>query len=320
MAEKLQKHGVGKDVAMECAEQLVQNSIDGIISHGVNRFPRIISYLKKGYIKPDNKPIKISSMGAFEQWDGNLGIGNLNAKICMDRTIEIAKEYGIGCLALKNTNHWMRGGAYGLQAADAGCIGICWTNTQPNMPAWGAKDRRIGNNPLVMCVPYSKGHVMMDGAMAQFSYGAIESARMGNKMLPVPGGFGTDGKLTNDPEEIEKTWRVLPIGYWKGSSISILMDMIAAGLANGNTVAEVGKLSEDEYALSQIFIAIDIKNINCNYEKIVNEIIEDIQSSERADEDIPIYYPNEMSYPIREENESKGIPVNEEVWQEVLNC
>ena len=34
-----------------------------------------------------------------------------------------------------------------------GCIGICWSNTAPNMPAWGAKDCRIGNNPLILAVP-----------------------------------------------------------------------------------------------------------------------------------------------------------------------
>ena len=45
----------------------------------------------------------------------------------MARAVELAKVHGIGLVALRNTNHWQRGGAYGLQAADAGCIGVCWT-------------------------------------------------------------------------------------------------------------------------------------------------------------------------------------------------
>jgi 3-dehydro-L-gulonate 2-dehydrogenase len=296
---------------------LVENSIDGIYSHGVNRFPRIISYLEKGYIKPNNKPQKVMGTGSFERWDGNLGMGNTNAKICMDRAITLARQYGIGCIALRNTNHWMRGGAYGLQAADAGCIGICWTNTQPNMPAWGAKDRRIGNNPLVMCVPYHKGHVMMDGAMAQFSYGAIESARLAGKMLPVPGGFDSEGNVTCDPSEIEKTWRVLPIGYWKGSSMSILLDIIAASLADGNTVCEIGKLSEDEFALSQVMIAIDTRSTAMNTERIVQMIIDDIKASEKVNEEQPVLYPNEMSYPTREDNLNNGIPIHESIWESI---
>ena len=227
----LQKHGVGEQVAADCAQLLVENSLDGIYSHGVNRYPRLISYLDKGYIRPQNRPECVESFAALEVWDGNLGMGNTNAKICMERAIQLSRQYGIGCVALRNTNHWMRGGAYGLQAADAGCIGICWTNTQPNMPAWGAKDRRIGNNPLIISIPKENGHIMVDAAMAQFSYGAIESAKLAGKQLPVPGGYDSQGKITTDPAEIEKTWRVLPIGFWKGSGFSVALDLIAACLS-----------------------------------------------------------------------------------------
>lgn len=317
MVEKLMKHGVPENVAGECAKLLVENSIDGIYSHGVNRFPRIISYLDKGYIKAANTPTLVSSFGAMEKWDGNLGMGNTNAKFCMDRAIEMAHQYGIGCVAIRHTNHWMRGGAYGLQAADTGCIGLCWTNTQPNMPVWGGKDRRIGNNPLIMCVPKEGGHVMMDGAMAQFSYGAIESARLSGKMLPVPGGYDTRGNVTCDPAEIEKTWRVLPIGYWKGSGMSVVLDMIAAALSEGNSVSEVGKLGDDEFSLSQVLIAIDLKRITPDYEAIVQHIIDDIKGSQRVDENVEILYPNEPCYVARKDNLINGIPVHESVWEEI---
>jgi 3-dehydro-L-gulonate 2-dehydrogenase len=318
MQGKLEKYGVNSDIAAECVKLLVENSIDGIYSHGVNRFPRIISYLQKGYIKPNNRSEKVAGFGAFERWDGKLGMGNTNAKICMDRAIELARQFGIGCVALRNTNHWMRGGTYGLQAADAGCIGICWTNTQPNMPAWGAEDRRIGNNPLIMCIPHKDGHVMMDGAMAQFSYGAIESAKLAGKMLPVPGGYDSKGNITCDPTEIEKTWRVLPIGYWKGSSISILLDMIVATLADGNTVTDIGRLSNDEYALSQVFIAIDLNCIPMKNERVVQTIIDDIKTSKKVDENQEIFYPNEMSYSVRSNNLKNGIPIHEDIWEKIL--
>lgn len=315
----LEKHGLSAADAADCAQLLVENSLDGIYSHGVNRFPRLVSYLEKGYIQPGNTPVKVSSLGALEQWDGQLGMGNTNAKKMMDRAIELAHQYGIGCVALRNTNHWMRGGAYGLQAAEHGCIGICWTNTQPNMPAWGAKDRRIGNNPLIMVVPKADGHIMVDGAMAQFSYGAIEAARLAGRQLPVPGGYDTAGNLTKDPAEIEKTWRVLPIGFWKGSGFSIVMDLIAASLADGNTTCRVGKLSEDEYALSQVFVAIDVTQANPGYAALVEETLADLKASERIDEASPILYPGEKEYQTRLDNLANGVPVNDEVWEKILS-
>ena len=74
------------------------------------------------------------------------------------------------------------------------------------MPAWGAKDCRIGNNPFILAVPRSDGqHVMVDCALSQFSYGKLESTRLAGRQLPVPGGCDEDGQLTTDPAAIEKS-------------------------------------------------------------------------------------------------------------------
>ena len=320
MKEKLIKHGVCEEIADDCARNLTENSQGGIASHGLNRLPRVIAMLQEGSIKPDAKPVCVQSMGAFEKWNGGLGMGNTNAELAMNRAIALAKEYGIGCVAMAHTNHWQRGGAYGIQAAKSGCIGICWTNTMPNMPAWNANDRRIGNNPLVFCAPYGDDYVMADGAMAQFSYGAIESAKLAGRQLPVAGGFDENGNMTTDPAAIEKTWRVLPIGFWKGSSFSILMDILAASLSSGMGVCDIGKQGDkptDEYNLSQVFIAINVANPVEN-DAIVQRIIEDLKKSEPAEAGGEILYPCEKERRIYRENLEKGIPVDEGVWQTVL--
>ena len=69
--------------------------------------------------------MRTASFGAMERWDGQRGFGPLNARHAMARAVELAHQFGIGMVALGNNNHWMRGGTYGWQAADAGCIGIC---------------------------------------------------------------------------------------------------------------------------------------------------------------------------------------------------
>ncbi|EJS88519.1 2,3-diketo-L-gulonate reductase, partial [Pasteurella multocida subsp. multocida str. Anand1_cattle] len=116
---------VREDIAEECATMFADTTESGVYSHGVNRFPRFISQLEKGDIVPDAEPTKVLSLGAIEQWDAHQAIGNLTAKKMMDRAMEIADQFGIGVVALKNANHWMRGGGYGWQAAEKGYIGIC---------------------------------------------------------------------------------------------------------------------------------------------------------------------------------------------------
>lgn len=315
----LVKKGCDEATADLSAQLMTETSCDGVYSHGVNRFPRVIEYIEKGYIDLHAKPSKVASMGAFERWDGKLGLGNVNAKLSMDRAIELAREFGIGCVALGNTNHWLRGGSYGWQAADAGCVGICWTNTQPNMPAWGAKDRRIGNNPYIMAIPRKEGHVVVDIAMAQFSYGQMEASAMRGEMMPVPGGYDEQGNISSDPKEIAKTWRVLPIGYWKGSSMSIVMDLIAAVLSGARSTTKVGELGADEYGLSQMFIAIDAKRIagEAFLAAAVNEVLDSIKGSERVNPDQPVLYPGEKEAMIRQDNLANGIPVEDAVWAKI---
>ena len=313
------KKGCDEATADLSAQLITETSCDGVYSHGVNRFPRVIEYIDKGYIDLKAKPTLTDAMGAFERWNGNLGLGNVNAKLSMDRAIQLARAQGIGCVALANTNHWLRGGTYGWQAADAGCVGICWTNTQPNMPAWGAKDRRIGNNPFVMAVPRKEGHVVVDIAMAQFSYGQMENKAMRGELLPVPGGYDEQGNLSCDPKEIAKTWRVLPIGYWKGSALSIVLDLVAAVLSGGRSTHGVGKLGSDEYGLSQMFIAMDATRIagNDSLAAAVNEVLENLHGSVPVDPAKPVLFPGENSAAIRKANQANGIPVDDSVWAKI---
>ena len=132
------KYGFDEKRAEESAKNFADSSLDGVYSHGYQRFPRVIDYIQKGYIDVNAVPEKIIGFGAVERWDGHLGMGNLNAKMAMQRAVELAAQLGIGMVAMSNTNHWMRGGAYGWQAAEAGCIGICWTNTCPKHAGMGS--------------------------------------------------------------------------------------------------------------------------------------------------------------------------------------
>lgn len=325
MKEKLQsilvKYGFDEKRAEESAKNFADSSLDGVYSHGYQRFPRVIDYIQKGYIDVNAVPEKITGFGAVERWDGHLGMGNLNAKMAMQRAVELAAQLGIGMVAMSNTNHWMRGGAYGWQAAEAGCIGICWTNTCPNMPAWGAIDGRIGNNPFVLAVPDQNGdHVVVDTAMAQYSYGKLSVCRQNGEKLPYPGGYDEEGNLTCDPAAIEKTRRVVPIGYWKGSGLSIVLDLIGGILTLGRTVTKVGQECESEYGLTQVFIAIRPEVLNQDPDKaqeILNETLKDIQASIPEKEGHTVRYPGQGTLIRRRENLKNGIPVNEEIWKKI---
>ena len=43
-----------------------------------------------------------------------------------------------------------------------------------------------------------------------------------------------EGKLTRDPGAIEESQRLLPVGFWKGSGLAVVLDMVAAMTSLGN--------------------------------------------------------------------------------------
>ena len=107
------------------ARLFAETTRDGVNSHGINRFPRYAAGFTNGSIDVHAEPKLVAAFGGLERWDGQIGPGNLNAHVCILRTIELARQHGLGCVALANTNHWMRGGTYGWQAADQGLFSIC---------------------------------------------------------------------------------------------------------------------------------------------------------------------------------------------------
>jgi 3-dehydro-L-gulonate 2-dehydrogenase len=315
----LKNLGFKDDKAEKCAEIFTLNSLEGVYSHGVNRFPRFVKNTKDGYVIPDAIPTLVHRTGSLEQWNGNLGPGPLNASFATDRSIELAQENGIGLVAMANTNHWMRAGTYGWQAARKGFVFICWTNTCQNMPAWGAKDPRLGNNPFVIAVPYQNDAIVLDFAMSQFSYGKMETFSNEGKKLPYPGGFNKHGELTTDPGEILETWRPVPVGYWKGAGLSLMLDIMATILSGGISTHQVISCTS-EYGVSQVFIAVNIISLP-NFPAIdnsIHQIIENLQNSIPENENTRIRYPGESVLKIRNENLENGIPVDRKIWESIL--
>jgi 3-dehydro-L-gulonate 2-dehydrogenase len=315
----LTKFGFDAKKAEQCAHIFTVNSIDGVYSHGVNRFARFVQSVQEGNIKPNAEPEKKHGSGALEQWDGGFGPGPLNAAFCTERAIELSAEYGIGCVAIGRTNHWMRAGYYGWKAAKAGFVLIAWTNTNANMPAWGARDCHLGNNPIVLAVPYKNEAIVLDLAMSQFAYGTLDVYRLSDRKLPIAGGYDTEGRLTTDPSAILETQRILPMGYWKGSGMSLLLDILSTILSGGLSTKQITD-GGSEHGLSQVFIAADISSLGNQHiiPKTIHDIIQDYRSSKPVSETTEILYPGERVLRSRKENSESGIPVNQTVWTEII--
>jgi 3-dehydro-L-gulonate 2-dehydrogenase len=153
-------------------------------------------------------------------------------------------------------------------------------------------------------------------AISQYSVGKLNQYKSKNEALPLPGGYDEQGNLSTDAAEILESKRLLPIGFWKGSGLSLVLDLLATVLSQGNSTAKITQ-SEKESGVSQVFICIKPKN-DAHTAQLIEEIISYTKTSKPEHAGQPINYPGENSLKTREKSLKEGVYVDEEIWKKVL--
>jgi len=314
------KFGVSDEKADLISAIYSENSLVGVYSHGLNIFVNTCKRISQGVVDANAEPVKIGGLGGFENWDGKKGLGPYNAYKSAIRAVDLAKEFGIGCVSLRNNNHWGRAGKYSSLIADNGMIGICATNGTSCMATWGGTTSRIGNNPMTMAVPRVGGNIAVDMAFSQFSNGQLNNHKSEGKELPVYGGYDSNGELTKDPAEILKTKKMLPIGYWKGAAFATLINLVVSCASSGNTTKDLDEIGAD-MCVSQIYIAINFAAIGGNEQaqKICEDTISYIKDTDLAPGFDSVRFPGQSLIDTKKKNIEKGIPVNEDMWNTLLS-
>ena len=152
-----------------------------------------------------------------------------------------------------------------------------------------------------------------------FSYGKLERYSREGSECPVDGGFDRKGNITRKPDDILETRRVLPMGYWKGSGLSIALDLIAASLSGGLSVREIGALPA-ETSLSQVFIVFNLSSFPDRkaVDDEIKQTLMSIDASEPVREGSSVHYPGEGMMRVRKDSLENGVIVDEGIWKEVL--
>jgi 3-dehydro-L-gulonate 2-dehydrogenase len=134
----------------------------------------------------------------------------------------------------------------------------------------------------------------------------------------VFGGFDLNGELTRDAAAIEASNRMLPIGFWKGAGLSLMLDLLAALLSGGNATHQITRDSLKEKGLSQVFLAFDPSLIDEGSEnvKLVDQIISYVLGAQ-ASGDENVRYPGQRTLEIRKQNLAEGIPVEPHIWKPI---
>lgn len=261
VAEALRRAGCSPSTSLILAKNCVGAEIAGSESHGLFRLEGYLATLRSGWVDGMAQP-KVSILSpAHIHVDAANGFAQTALAAARDALIARTRACGIAILTIGGSHHLAALWPDVAPFAEEGLIAISMVNSFACAIPVGAKSAILGTNPLAFAAPVPDGApFVFDFATTSMSNGDVRvAAREGRRLQP---GCGVDrhGSPTTDPNEILDGGALLPFGGHKGSAISLMIELLVAGLTGGKFSSEVDWSQHPGAATphtGQVIIAID---------------------------------------------------------------
>lgn len=134
------KSGVNQNDAEIISDTLMFAELRNVQSHGIVRLPTYIERMENGVVNK-NALMKFinNNAAAVSILDADNGLGQIAGYRAMNQVLQIARIYGIGMVAVKNSNHFGVASYYSMMAINENMIGIAMTNASPAIAPFGSK-------------------------------------------------------------------------------------------------------------------------------------------------------------------------------------
>jgi len=260
--------------------------------------------------------------GATCLLDAKNGMGQIAGSMAMHKAIELAKEFGIGMVAVSNSNHFGTASYFSMMALEAGMIGITMANASPAIAPFGTAEPLLGTNPLSIAVPTNcKVPIVLDMAMSTVARGKIRLSALKNEQIPLDWGLDENGNATSDPHEALKG-SLVPIGGVKGSALSLIVDLICGVMTNTALTGAVKNVTDmsGPSDTGHAFIAINVADF-IDYDLFINNvdavvtIIKNLKPKASQ-----IYMAGEIEHNLTEARKIEGIALDFEVVELLNQC
>ncbi len=226
----LMAHGCDAENAGAVADIMTCAEGDGCHSHGLMRLPGYVATLKSGKVNGKARPTIKKLAPAVVQVNGHNGFAPYALQEGRGHLIEAAKTCGIAAMPLIGIHHFAALWTEVEPVAEAGLVAFACTSYKPAVIPAGGTKALYGTNPIAFGWPRKDGPPMVfDQASSVMARGEVMLAAREGHRLPDGVGVDVNGKPTNDPNEVLKG-ALLAFGAHKGSSIAMMVELLAGGL------------------------------------------------------------------------------------------
>ncbi|MCC5965109.1 MAG: Ldh family oxidoreductase [Natronohydrobacter sp.] len=234
---------------------------DGIRSHGLMYVPIYSEHLRCGKVLGAARPTVARPRPATVQVDAAHGFAHAAIDAGWPEFDAAVREQGIAAIAIARSYNCGVLGHHAERLAEAGLVGLCFTNAPASMAPIGGRQPVIGTNPFALAVPDGAGRarlVIDQSASAIAKSEIMLRARKGEAIEPG-WALDADGQPTEDAEAA-LAGSMLPAGGQKGFGMGLMVEIFAAALSGGNLGLEASPFSGPKGGppgTGQFFIGID---------------------------------------------------------------
>lgn len=318
-------HGFGsepREIAL-VTDNLLQANLTGHDSHGIGMLPRYANAYLEGGLRPNAQPITRLDSGTLLALDGQAGFGQVIGHHAMQLGIERAKRHGSCIVALANSHHLCRIGAWAEMAVAEGLVSVHFVNviSRPIVAPWGGGDARFGTNPFAVGIPVAgREPIVLDMATSVIAQGKTRVAYNKGEAL-APGQLLDDqGRPTTDPRYgvVEPLGALRTFGEHKGFGLALVCELLGGALAGG--LAVHGPASGEQRVLNgMLTILIDPARLadGALFASETQAFLDWVKASRPQEGVDHVRVAGEPERETRAKRLAQGIPVDENTWKEL---
>lgn len=253
--------GTSPENAAPLAKATAMTEADGVASHGLAYIPIYAEHVQCGKVDGHAKPVLTQPKPSVVKVDAATGFAHSAIDLGFEKLIPAAKEQGVAVLAVNNSYNCGVLGVHTQRLAQAGLMGIGFTNAPASIAPTGGAIPVVGTNPFSISAPGPEGQaeVLIDQSASTIAKSEVmKHAREGK---PVPEGWVLDaeGNPTTDPDAGLKG-SMVPSGGYKGVGVALMVEMMAAAMSGATLGKDASPFSGTKGGppmTGQFFIAID---------------------------------------------------------------
>jgi len=321
MKSELVSRGVTAEGAGHVTAALIEASLRGVDSHGVNLYPHYCRVAESGRINLAPKMSLSVDEPSCAVVDADHAFGHEAGQFGMATAMEKARATGMAIVAVKNSSHFGSAAYYGLTAARAGMIGMAFTNADALVKAHGSSVSFFGTNPICFTMPMAgEEPLCLDMATSCTSWNNIKNHRRSGAALEPGWAFDGSGEPVTDADAARS---LAPIGAYKGFGLGLMVEVLCSLLSDSPFGVDVlpmyQSLPEKRY-VSHCFMAIDISRLvdRERFEKRMAAMAARIRELPSSDPAAPPMVAGDPEKANMIKRLSTGIPMHETTYEEFI--